>query len=313
MLTQKNTRILFIIGITIAMTYCQGPTTDNFSWMEKATQCPSLAKAKWQGPCASDWAISVAVATEVAICIKEPKLAAMKISYTDPLCYCKKCHAVEGNGCMGGSAKAAIDYFRSEGIVGGSVFGWVETTPDFSAVSAASDGPKMFKNCMNYFSKECYPYAITGGEKCGANQPTQFDPLKFCTGKCTHSVYKDNLVKDQRWKRLISDYKHMTTVTDMISKLKEYGPIIGFMEVYEDIFMNDGTELYIHTVGQSVGYHSVVIVGYGVDATTGLKFWEVLLPFGKEIGKGGIVKVYKGVNHCNIEERAYAMLVRTSW
>ena len=47
--------------------------------------------------------------------------------------------------------------------------------------------------------------------------------------------------------------------------------------------------------------HSVVIIGWGVDKTTGKKYWIVRNSYGKEWGMGGDFLVQRGDNTFGIE------------
>ncbi|CAF3684307.1 unnamed protein product [Rotaria sordida] len=47
--------------------------------------------------------------------------------------------------------------------------------------------------------------------------------------------------------------------------------------------------------------HAVVIVGYGVDETTGVPYWKVRNSWGPMWGDGGYFKIQRGVNMCGIE------------
>jgi hypothetical protein len=51
--------------------------------------------------------------------------------------------------------------------------------------------------------------------------------------------------------------------------------------------------------------HAVVIVGYGVDANTGLQYWKVRNSWGVNWGEQGYFRIQRGVNMCGIESGAY--------
>jgi hypothetical protein len=51
--------------------------------------------------------------------------------------------------------------------------------------------------------------------------------------------------------------------------------------------------------------HAVVIVGYGVDANTGLQYWKVRNSWGVNWGEQGYFLIQRGVNMCGIESGAY--------
>lgn len=47
--------------------------------------------------------------------------------------------------------------------------------------------------------------------------------------------------------------------------------------------------------------HAVVIVGYGVDATTNIPYWKVRNSWGPNWGESGYFRIRRGVNMCGIE------------
>ncbi|CAF1012865.1 unnamed protein product [Rotaria sordida] len=51
--------------------------------------------------------------------------------------------------------------------------------------------------------------------------------------------------------------------------------------------------------------HAVVIVGYGVDQTTGIPYWKVRNSWGPTWGDGGYFKIKRGVSMCGIESGAF--------
>jgi len=52
--------------------------------------------------------------------------------------------------------------------------------------------------------------------------------------------------------------------------------------------------------------HSVVIVGWGVDATTGTKYWKVRNSYGEKWGMNGDFLVRRGENDFGIESESTA-------
>jgi hypothetical protein len=52
------------------------------------------------------------------------------------------------------------------------------------------------------------------------------------------------------------------------------------MEIFEDMDFYLGTEkIYIHTNGQSLGVVNVIIVGHGTEASSSVKYWDILVPW----------------------------------
>ncbi|VDM69302.1 unnamed protein product [Strongylus vulgaris] len=88
------------------------------------------------------------------------------------------------------------------------------------------------------------------------------------------------------------------------------GPVQATFVVHEDFFMYSGG-VYRHTelaeekgeryTGQ--GYHSVRIIGWGVDHSTGrdIPYWLAANSWGKQWGEDGFFRILRGDNHCEIE------------
>ncbi|CAF1053436.1 unnamed protein product [Rotaria sordida] len=51
--------------------------------------------------------------------------------------------------------------------------------------------------------------------------------------------------------------------------------------------------------------HAVVIVGYGVDKTTGMPYWKARNSWGPSWGDGGYFRIQRGVNMYGIEAGAF--------
>lgn len=50
--------------------------------------------------------------------------------------------------------------------------------------------------------------------------------------------------------------------------------------------------------------HAVLLVGYGVEETTGEKFWSVKNSWGDAWGEDGYFRIRRGTNECSIESMA---------
>ncbi|XP_069189059.1 dipeptidyl peptidase 1 isoform X1 [Procambarus clarkii] len=95
----------------------------------------------------------------------------------------------------------------------------------------------------------------------------------------------------------------------MLEALVDGGPFnLAFM-VYDD-FVSYSGGIYHHT-GLSNGFnplqdtnHEVLLVGYGVEETTGEKFWAVKNSWGADWGEDGFFRVRRGTDECGIESEA---------
>ena len=92
-------------------------------------------------------------------------------------------------------------------------------------------------------------------------------------------------------------------------ELVRNGPMAVAFEVYSDFFHYKGG-VYQHTGLQDkfnpfeLTNHAVLLVGYGVDAETGLKYWSVRNSWGDTWGENGYFRIRRGVDECAIESVA---------
>jgi C1A family cysteine protease len=100
-------------------------------------------------------------------------------------------------------------------------------------------------------------------------------------------------------------------VNSIQQALLDYGPLwvtlfvadqstSAFHSYTGGVFKTTGCPTDLHTTN-----HAVVIVGYGVDANTGLQYWKVRNSWGVNWGEQGYFRIQRGVNMCGIESGAY--------
>ncbi|XP_078665399.1 dipeptidyl peptidase 1-like [Branchiostoma floridae x Branchiostoma belcheri] len=98
----------------------------------------------------------------------------------------------------------------------------------------------------------------------------------------------------------------------MMLELVKNGPITAGFQVYDD-FRHYSSGIYIHTGLQNgwnpwkVTDHVAVFIGYGVDATSGEKYWIGQNTWGTDWGELGYFKIRRGTNEVNIESIGVAM------
>lgn len=273
------------------------------------TECPNINMDLWTGGCKADWAIVAASVVSDILCLKAHKSSTtpdagvksyfkgIRFSYFDLLCNCKDCHNWKGNGCYGGDIEKAIKYMADVGVVGGSNNGYSGAVPSVPADRVA---PKL-KNCLNYHKKPCSLNPVAGKgkyTKCEVADFVEFDPATQCTDKCNAFERTDKLVKDFKApKELVKD---VYTTTNYLSSTLDKHPMAVYMQIYEDLFLNDGESVYIHQTGRSLGTFVVKVIGKGTHSTSGLEYWLIKTTFGKDIGKDGKIMVLKRDGHCDI-------------
>jgi hypothetical protein len=253
--------------------------------------------------CASDYAVATTTAVEYAWCMKDrTKYKDVKISAQDIICNCATCHTVPGNGCMGGKYKEALTYLKTKAL-GGSYTNTPTVTKTFDVEPLPL---AKYSDCLAYFRPVCDPDVET---TCVI---TPYDPKlgTNCPSKCNRKGGEIPL-DSVRMTGIVGTTTEKKTPADYTTSLGQGRPLISTMEIFEDMEFFLGTDnVYVHSAGQSLGVVNVVIVATG--ETGGVPFWVVLVPWDKKYDakiKSNMIKIVKGVNHCNIENEATEVMV----
>lgn len=280
--------------------------TSSSVFTDVMTECVATLMPLFQGNCVSDYAVVATTAVELAWCLKDKaKYANIKLAAQDLICNCTDCHTIKGNGCMGGNIEKALNYIKNGQIVGG---GYKEL-PAQAARTIDATGPQNYKECLNYWTPICDPDVE---DNCATADFTK--TAQTCLAACDRTTGVN--VADAKVTGALPNLPtKVTTVQAMKDSINARKPLIGTMELFEDMDFYFGTDkLYIHSNGQSLGVTNVIIVAYGIDTATTAEYWDVLVPWDKKydatkkIGDQKL-RVIAGINHCNIENYAWSVAV----
>lgn len=77
------------------------------------------------------------------------------------------------------------------------------------------------------------------------------------------------------------------------------------MTVYED-FEAYTSGVYQHLTGKSLGGHSIKMLGWGVDESTGTPYWLCMNSWNDSWGENGLFRILRGTDECGIESDVVA-------
>jgi C1A family cysteine protease len=93
----------------------------------------------------------------------------------------------------------------------------------------------------------------------------------------------------------ISGWRNLKSAAEIKNWLAEKSPVIACMEIFSDIHTYSNG-IYHHLTGNSLGWHSLCVVGYN-DLE---KYWICKNCWGKEFGDNGFINIAYG--ECSIEQ-----------
>lgn len=219
-----------------------------------------------QGDCGSSWSVSTtAISSDRLAIISEGRINSTLSSQQ-----LLSCNQHRQKGCEGGYLDRAWWYIRKLGVVG----------------------------------DHCYPYVSGQSREPGhclipKRDYTNRQGLRCPSGSQDSTAFK-----------MTPPYKVSSREEDIQTELMTNGPVQATFVVHEDFFMYAGgvyqhSDLAAQKGASSVaeGYHSVRVLGWGVDHSTGkpIKYWLCANSWGTQWGEDGYFKVLRGENHCEIE------------
>ena len=128
-------------------------------------------------------------------------------------------------------------------------------------------------------SETCMPWNISKSLLC---------PLPKCLPPLAHKTKK---------------VKNIMQVYNMVDEIHRNGPVVATFTVYED-FMHYSSGIYNYSgVGKRLGLHAVKVVGYGINATTGMKYYKAQNSWGNSWGNNGSFQIY--AETCGFQSSVY--------
>ncbi|ETN76701.1 papain family cysteine protease [Necator americanus] len=234
------------------------------------------AREKWpglihevrdQGDCGSSWAVSTTTISSDRLAIISDGRVNATISPQQLL----SCNQHRQRGCEGGYLDRAWWYIRKLGVV----------------------------------DEQCYPYESGVTREPG---DCRIPKRSYTNGNgltCPAGASLDSTAY-----KMTPPYRVASREEDIMTEIITNGPVQATFVVHEDFFMYAGG-VYRHTelaeekgdrfTGQ--GYHSVRILGWGVDHSTGrdIPYWLAANSWGRQWGEDGLFRILRGDNHCEIE------------
>jgi len=150
-------------------------------------------------------------------------------------------------------------------------------------------------NSMNYLvntgivTDTCYPYT-------SINSTTSATCGKASTCTATGQTWKP-------YKCLANTIVFPSTEATIKAEIMANGPVETGYLVYDD-FMNYKSGIYSYVSGNMIGGHAVKIVGWGLDAPSGVKYWICSNSWGADWGENGFFRIVIG--NCQINLNVFA-------
>jgi len=249
---------------------------DTFDARTAWPKCSVIGEVRDQGGCGSCWAFGAAEVISDRICVASKGATNIMYSAEDILSCCHQC----GNGCNGGFPLAAMDFYATEGVVTGGLYGDTKT-------------------CRPYTLKPCEHHVPGDRPPC-----TEGGKTPKCQHKC-QNAYDKKYANDKN----TGQRGYSVPASHMQQEIMTFGPIESGFTVYSD-FPTYKSGVYKHTTGKALGGHAIKIMGWGTE--NGEDYWLVMNSWNSDWGDHGTFKIARGKNECGIEGDACAATAAAS-
>ena len=246
---------------------------ENFDLRQQWPQCEALREVSDQSACGSCWAMGAASVMSDRICIASRGQLQTRISAE----YLNSCCWFCGQGCGGGEPGAAFEFWKTNGIPSGGLYGDKSTCQ-----------PYRFPPCGHH----------TNGKYAKCQEADLATPQ--CQNTCQQG-YPLTLNQDKWFAK--SAYIIPQDEKSIMTEIYKHGSVETCYNFYEDLlYYKSG--VYHYTQGGDLGGHCVKMIGWGVE--NGVKYWLLVNSWNEEWGEKGTFKFLRGVNHLNIEGEVIA-------
>ncbi|XP_064411518.1 cathepsin B [Latimeria chalumnae] len=247
---------------------------ENFDSRTQWPKCPTIQEIRDQGSCGSCWAFGAVEAISDRVCIHSKGKVNVEISAEDLLSCCgMEC----GFGCNGGYPSGAWNFWTETGLVSGGLF-------------------KSHIGCRPYTIPPCEHHVNGSRPSCTGEEGDTPKCVMQCEAGYTPSYFKDKHFGS-------TSYAVSSNEADIQIEIYKNGPVEGAFTVYED-FLQYKSGVYKHVTGDAVGGHAIRILGWGVES--GTPYWLIANSWNTDWGDKGLVKIWRGVDHCGIESNIVA-------
>lgn len=217
-----------------------------------------------QGDCGASWAFSTTALASDRLAIQSMGREKVSLSPQQLI----SCQNRAQKGCHGGHLDRAWWYLKKRGVV----------------------------------SEECYPY------ESGFTKDEGLCSVRKARGRHGHIGCPNG--KEETVRQSTPPYRVGPREEEIMQEIYNNGPVQATFKVRDDFFLYS-TGVYRHTriseqlseAYQQHGWHSVRIIGWGVDRSgdTPVKYWLCANSWGRHWGEDGYFRILRGHDECDIE------------
>jgi len=169
---------------------------------------------------------------------------------------------------------------------------WVSALYNHGCDGGVPEDAWKYTTTTGIVSEDCFPF--TNASAKNGTTPTCEIGEKMCVGQQEYRKYK-------------AQQGTVTTIIDAPwaaqQAMVDHGTLTASFTVYED-FLAYKSGVYKHVNGSALGKHSVKLVAYGIDNSTGVgvHYWTVANSWGPDWGEEGHFRIVMNTDESGIED-----------